>query len=302
MVINILTRLFTGTTLSFYKSRANNYSPYFEYLKNYCRCSTGVVRSETDFLIWKEMVAGIKGKERLDMLLLKRGMVGSRERARSLIMEGKVFVNNISVLKAGSLVNVDADITLKEDMPYVSRGGLKLEAALEHFGISLDGLTAMDIGSSTGGFTDCMLKRGVKRVYCIDVGYGQLAWQLRHDRRVVLFEKTNIRFLDRDRIPEEVDFITIDVSFISLKKVIPKAREFLKKGGHILALIKPQFEVGKGEVGKGGVVRDMAKRELAVEGIKKFSEEIGLVVLGIFQSQVIGPKGNIEYFIYMRQV
>ncbi|MFN3396776.1 MAG: TlyA family RNA methyltransferase, partial [Thermodesulfovibrionales bacterium] len=150
-----------------------------------------------------------------------------------------------------------------------------------------------------GGFTDCMLKKGVKKVYCIDVGYGQLSWRLREDPRVVLFEKTNIRYLERERIPDEIDFITIDVSFISLKKILPKAMEFLKAGGQILALIKPQFEVGRGEVGKGGVVRDEGKRMLAVEEIKRFSEEIGLNVSGIFQSPIKGPKGNIEYFIYL---
>lgn len=239
------------------------------------------------------------GKERLDKILLERGIVESRERARALIMEGKVLVNNIPVTKAGAMVSVDAFIALKEGIPYVSRGGLKLEAALDYFGIMLEGLTAMDIGSSTGGFTDCMLKKGVKKVYCIDVGYGQMAWQLREDPRVVLFEKTNIRYLERERIPDEIDFITIDVSFISLKMILPKAIEFLKAGGQILALIKPQFEVGKGEVGKGGVVRDEGKRMLAVEEIKRFSEEIGLTVSGIFQSPVKGPKGNIEYFIYL---
>lgn len=238
-------------------------------------------------------------KERLDKMMLERGLVESREKARALIMEGKVLVNNLTVTKAGTMVHRDAIIVLKEGIPYVGRGGLKLEAALNHFGISLSGLTAMDIGSSTGGFTDCMLKKGVKKVYCIDVGYGQMAQQLRKDPRVMLFERTNIRHLERERIPEEVDFITIDVSFISLKKVLPKAIEFLKGGGHLLALIKPQFEVGRGEVGKGGVVRDEGKRMLVVEEIKRFSEGIGLTVLGIFQSPLKGPKGNIEYFIYL---
>lgn len=238
-------------------------------------------------------------KERLDKILLERGLVESREKAKALILEGKVLVNNIPVTKAGAMVSVDSIIALKEGIPYVSRGGLKLEAALNHFGINLDGLIAMDIGSSTGGFTDCMLKKGAKKVYCIDVGYGQLAWQLRSDPRVELFEKTNIRYLERERIPEEIDFITIDVSFISLKKILPKATEFLRTGGQILALIKPQFEVGKREVDKGGVVRDEGKRMLAVEEIKRFSEEIGLTISGIFQSPVKGPKGNIEYFIYL---
>lgn len=242
----------------------------------------------------------VRRKERLDKILIERDLVETREKAKALIMEGKVFVNDIPVTKAGTLVSTDANITLKGQIPYVGKGGLKLEAGLDHFGIVLEGLVVMDIGSSTGGFTDCMLKRGIKKVYCIDVGYHQLAWQLREDPRVILFERTNIRYLDRARIPDEVDFITIDVSFISLKKIIPKAMEFLTGGGKILALIKPQFEVGRGEVGKGGVVRDATKRMHAVEGIKKFVEEIGLNVIGIFQSPIKGSKGNIEYFIYLK--
>lgn len=239
-------------------------------------------------------------KQRLDMILLERGLVESREKAKALIMEGKVLVNDIPVTKAGTMVPFDAAVTLKEDIPYVGRGGLKLEAALNYFGIVLDGLIAMDIGSSTGGFTDCILKKGVKKVYCIDVGYGQLAWQLREDPRIVLLEKTNIRYLEREKIPEEMDFITIDVSFISLKKVIPKAMEFLKEEGQILALIKPQFEVGKGDVGKGGIVKDEEKRMLVVEEIRNFAEGLGLTVIGVFQSPIKGSKGNIEYFIYMK--
>lgn len=239
-------------------------------------------------------------KQRLDMILLERGLVESREKAKALIMEGKVLVNDIPVTKAGTMVPFDAAVTLKEDIPYVGRGGLKLEAALNYFGIVLEGLIAMDIGSSTGGFTDCILKKGVKKVYCIDVGYGQLAWQLREDPRIVLLEKTNIRYLEREKIPEEIDFITIDVSFISLKKVIPKAMEFLKEEGQILALIKPQFEVGKGDVGKGGIVKDEGKRMLVVEEIRNFAEGLGLTVIGVFQSPIKGSKGNIEYFIYMK--
>lgn len=242
----------------------------------------------------------LKKKQRLDMILLERGLVESREKAKALIMEGKVLVNDIPVTKAGTMVPFDAAVTLKEDIPYVGRGGLKLEAALNYFGIVLEGLIAMDIGSSTGGFTDCILKKGVKKVYCIDVGYGQLAWQLREDPRIVLLEKTNIRYLEREKIPEEIDFITIDVSFISLKKVIPKAMEFLKEEGQILALIKPQFEVGKGDVGKGGIVKDEGKRMLVVEEIRNFAEGLGLTVIGVFQSPIKGSKGNIEYFIYMK--
>lgn len=239
-------------------------------------------------------------KQRLDRLLLERGLVDSREKAKALIMEGKVLVGGMSITKAGAMVSVDADITIKEEIPYVSRGGLKLEAALDYFGIKLNGLVAMDIGTSTGGFADCMLKRGIKKVYCIDVGYGQIAWRLREDPRIILLERTNIRYLERERIPDAVDFITIDVSFISLKKVIPRAVDLLKEGGQILALIKPQFEVGKGEVGKGGIVKDERKRLMAVEGIKGFAEDMGLTVVGIFQSPIKGSRGNIEYFIYMK--
>ncbi len=184
----------------------------------------------------------------------------------------------------------------------MSRGGLKLHSAIEYFNIDVKDLIVMDVGSSTGGFTDCLLQHGARRVYCIDVGYGQLAWKLRNDPRVVLFERTNIRYLKKEAIPEPVDLITIDVSFISLKKVIPHVREFLKEDGEILALIKPQFEVGKGEVGKGGIVRDKEKREDAVESIRDFVMENGFQVIGIFESPLRGQKGNIEYFIYMRRV
>jgi len=240
-------------------------------------------------------------RKRLDLLLLDRGLVESRQKARALIMEGKVFVDGSPITKAGMMVKVDAPVTIKDHEGYVSRGGAKLEAAIEHFGVCLEGLTAMDIGSSTGGFTDCMLKKGVKKVYCIDVGYGQMDWRLRNNPRVSLLEKTNIRYLEREKIPEEVDFITIDVSFISLRKVIPKAIEFLRQGGHIMALIKPQFEVGKGEVGRGGLVRDERKRQEVVEGLSRFSQEIGLSVIGIYESPVRGTKGNIEYFIYLKK-
>ncbi len=241
-------------------------------------------------------------KNRLDKILVDKGLVQSRERAQALIMEGKAFVDGITVTKAGAMVNVDAHIELKgEDIPYVSRGGLKLEAAIRHFNISMKEKIAMDVGSSTGGFTDCMLQNGAKRVYCIDVGYGQLAWKLRQDPRIVLIERTNIRYLERERIPDEIDIATIDVSFISLAKVIPNVLEFLKEDGEIIALIKPQFEVGKGEVGKGGVVRDEAKRLKAVDRVKENLESLGLQTIGVMQSPIPGQKGNIEYLIYMKK-
>ena len=241
-------------------------------------------------------------KERLDILLVSRGLTESRERAKALIMEGNVLVDGVPLTKAGCMVDQEARIELRSgEMPYVSRGGLKLEAALEHFGVNIEGVTAMDVGSSTGGFTDCMLKRGAKKVYCIDVGYGQLAWSLRNDPRVILLERTNIRHLERERIPDLIDFATIDVSFISLQKVIPKVMEFLGERGEILALVKPQFEVGKGEVGKGGVVRDEEKRMAAVKAIETFAVGTGLRSMGTFLSPVPGQKGNREYFLYLRR-
>ncbi|HMK57036.1 MAG TPA: TlyA family RNA methyltransferase [Dissulfurispiraceae bacterium] len=238
-------------------------------------------------------------KERLDKLLVERGLVASRERARALIMEGRVMVDGHPATKAGEMVGSEVQVGIKgEDMPYVSRGGLKLEAATRHFEISLKDKTAMDVGSSTGGFTDVMLQLGAKRVYCIDVGYGQLAWKLRQDPRVSLLERTNIRNLERNQISETVDIATIDVSFISLIKVMPKVLEILKTGGEIVALIKPQFEVGKGEVGKGGIVKDAAKRLAAVERVKCELEAMGFFVKGVIESPILGQKGNVEYLLY----
>ncbi|MEW6115960.1 MAG: TlyA family RNA methyltransferase [Nitrospirota bacterium] len=239
-------------------------------------------------------------KERLDKVLVDRGLAPSRERARALIMEGKVLVGGMPATKAGSVIAADAAIELKgEDIPYVSRGGLKLEAALDHFHIPLQDNVAMDVGASTGGFTDCMLQRGARKVYCVDVGYGQLAWKLRQDPRVTLIERTNIRFLERERIPDDLDIVTIDVSFISLAKVVPKVLEFLKPGGAIIALIKPQFEVGKGEVDKGGIVKDETKRMKAVERVKGELEALGLETVGVIPSPILGQKGNVEFLIYL---
>jgi len=255
-------------------------------------------------------------KERLDRILVSRGLVKSREMAKALIMEGKIFVDGERQTKAGTLVRETSEILLKETgIPYVSRGGLKLEAAIDFFHVDVRDKVFMDVGSSTGGFTDCLLQRGAKKVYCIDVGYGQLAWSLRKDPRVVLLERTNIRYLDdvvtgqesRDRsqefedlIKRTIDMATVDVSFISLTKVIPTVLKFLKEEGEILALVKPQFEVGKGEVGKGGVVREEEKRLQAVKSVQEDLEKLGLKTVGVFQSPVPGQKGNIEYFLYMR--
>lgn len=242
-------------------------------------------------------------KKRLDTILVERGLTSSRERARALIMEGKVFVNGTPAYKAGTMVYEDIEIALKgDDIPYVSRGGLKLEAALKHFDIDVNGKVAMDVGSSTGGFTDCLLQHGAVRVYCIDVGYGQLAWKLRQDDRVIPIERTNIRYLQRDMIPEYIDIATIDVSFISLIKVMPTVIKFLKETAEIIALIKPQFEVGKGEVDKGGIVKKEEKRLRAVEQVCKNLELLPLIVQGTIESPIRGSKGNIEYLIYLRSI
>ena len=238
-------------------------------------------------------------KERLDKLLVDKGIVQSRERARALIMAGKVLVKGKKVEKAGEMVLVDADIVLiGEDIPYVSRGGLKLEKALDEFNIDVSGKVAIDVGASTGGFTDCLLQRGAKKVYAIDVGYGQLDLKLRNDPRVINIERQNIRYIEKKVVPEDVDLVTIDSSFISLVKIIPKILEFIGEYGALIALIKPQFEVGKGEVGKGGVVRDEAKHKAVVENIKGFCTDSGLSVIGVVESPILGPKGNREFLIY----
>jgi 23S rRNA (cytidine1920-2'-O)/16S rRNA (cytidine1409-2'-O)-methyltransferase len=256
-------------------------------------------------------------KERLDKILVTKAIVKSRELARSLIIEGKIFVDGRKITKAGTPVNQTSEILLKEaSMPFVSRGGLKLDAALNHFDVDVTDKIIIDVGSSSGGFTDCLLKRGARKIHCIDVGYGQLAWSLRQNPRVVLLERTNIRNLD-DMVQQQdprimgeefddlkmrrIDMAAIDVSFISLTKVVPGILGFLKETGEVLALVKPQFEVGKGEVGKGGIVRDEEKRLLSVARVKDNLEAIGLRNVGIFESPVAGQKGNIEYFLYLKR-
>lgn len=240
-------------------------------------------------------------KVRLDKILIEKGLVESREKAKALVLEGKVLVNGIVVDKAGALVRPDDTLTIESKMPYVSRGGLKLEHAIKHFGIDVRDKIAMDVGASTGGFTDCLLQHGAAKVYAIDVGYGQFSWILRTSDRVVLLEKTNIRHLDKDLVFDEIDIATIDVSFISLLKVIPHVMEFLKPSGEIAALIKPQFEAGRKDVGKGGVVREETKRLEVIERIKAGAKAAGLEVLGTTESPVRGPKGNVEYFIHLRK-
>lgn len=238
-------------------------------------------------------------KLRLDRLLVERGLVESRERGQAMIIAGNVLVNGQKVEKAGSLVPGDADIRLLgEQMAYVSRGGLKLEKALLEFEVEVKEKTCLDVGASTGGFTDCLLQHGANKVYAVDVGYGQMAWKVRQDSRVVVIERTNIRDIFPALIPEKVDIAVIDVSFISLEKVIPPVLRFLNPGAGIIALIKPQFEVGKGQVGKGGIVRDEAARTAAVEKVRTAFQNAGLEVKGVIPSPITGQDGNVEYLIH----
>lgn len=251
----------------------------------------------------KERVKYKMKKERIDKLLIERGLVDSRLKAQALILEGKVIVDGLKVNKAGKIVSSDSEIKLSgEEIPYVSRGGLKLEAALKEFGIKVTDKVAIDVGASTGGFTDCLLKFGVRKVYAIDVGYGQLAWSLRQNHRVIPIERVNIRYMERSTIKENIDIATVDISFISLEKVLPAVKKFLDPEGEIVALIKPQFEVGKGGVGKGGIVKEEDKRLKVLEKIRTFAEDSGFEVSGLMRSPILGHKGNVEYLIYLTQL
>lgn len=239
-------------------------------------------------------------KERIDQLLVKRGFFDSREKAQKNIMAGLVFVNNKRVDKPGEKVSIQSNIEVKgEAIPYVSRGGLKLEKAIDEFSIDLKNKTAMDVGASTGGFTDCMLKNGAKKVYAVDVGYGQLAWELRTDPRVVCMERTNIRYVKPEDIDTKIDFASIDVSFISLKLVLPVVKQLLNPFGEIVCLIKPQFEAGREKVGKKGVVRDAAVHKEVITKILDFAIGIGFKIKGLTFSPIKGPEGNIEYLAYL---
>ena len=239
-----------------------------------------------------------KAKERLDKALVDRGLVQSRQRAQAMIMAGKVLVDNMPVDKPGAQIKAGAEITVKEpDFPYVSRAALKLEKAVRTLDLSLEGMECLDVGASTGGFTDFMLQNGAKKVYAVDVGYGQIAWKLRQDPRVVVIERMNIRYMPADALEGPVDLVTIDTSFISLKNVVPPTLDFVKPGGIYLALIKPQFEVGKGKVGKGGIVRDPAQHEAVIADLSEFFEGLGLVVGPVTPSPITGTKGNREFII-----
>lgn len=237
-------------------------------------------------------------KERIDKALVNRGIAPSREAAQLMIEEGKIAVRGMICIKASSLIDPNSDISVMGSLKYVSRGGLKLEAALDNFNISVEGKTAIDVGASTGGFTDCLLQRGAGRVYCVDVGYGQLAWKIRQDKRVVVIERFNARHLSPEIVSEGADLAVIDVSFISLTKIIPSVMQALDPKAEIVALVKPQFEVGKGEVGKGGIVRDEDKRMKALRAISEFFASCDLNVKGLMQSPITGQRGNVEYFIY----
>lgn len=239
-------------------------------------------------------------KKRLDAAVFELGLCDSRSKASAMIMSGAVYVNGQKETKAGYTVKTTDKIELRgKQMPYVSRGGYKLEKAMKYFSITLSDCVCMDIGASTGGFTDCMLQNGAKKVYSIDVGYGQLAWKLRTDERVVNLERTNFRYLTADTVTDEIDFASIDVSFISLKLILPVLFGFLKQGGKCVALIKPQFEAGKEKVGKKGVVRDISTHIEVVDSIVNFAVETGFSVLGLTFSPIKGPEGNIEYLVFL---
>ena len=241
-------------------------------------------------------------EDRLDKELVKRGLVKSRQRAQAFIMEGKVWVDGKRVEKSGFRVGSDAEVEIKgEEFPYVSRGGVKLEKALDYWKIEVGGKIFLDVGASTGGFTDCLLQQGAARIYAVDVGYGQLAWKLKCDERIISLERSNIRYITKDTFKDEIDGAVIDVSFISLKKVIPKVVELVKKGGEIISLIKPQFEVKRGNVGKGGVVRDTQKHEKVIDEVSSFALSLALQVVGVLESPLLGPKGNKEFFIYLKK-
>jgi 23S rRNA (cytidine1920-2'-O)/16S rRNA (cytidine1409-2'-O)-methyltransferase len=244
----------------------------------------------------------MSNKTRLDALLVERGLQESRQKAQAAIMSGLVFVNQQRVDKPGTAVANDAEIELRGNtLAYVSRGGLKLEKAMATFPISLDGAVCGDIGASTGGFTDCMLQNGAKKVYAVDVGYGQLAWKLRSDERVVCLERTNARYLTHEQIPEELDFASVDVSFISLKLILPAVCGVLREGGHVACLVKPQFEAGREKVGKKGVVRDPAVHQEVLEHFLLHAKESGFTVLDMTYSPIRGPEGNIEYLGYLEK-
>lgn len=238
-------------------------------------------------------------RERLDLLLVQRELVSSREEGRRRILAAQVLVNDEPLTKASALVDQAAEVRLKAVSRYVSRGGLKLEKALREFQIDIENKVALDVGASTGGFTHCLISHGARRVYSVDCGYGQLDWKLRNDPRVVVLERRNIRYLEASDLPSLADLATIDVSFISLRLVLPKVKALLSGGGEIIALIKPQFEVGKGKVGKGGVVRSSAEHARVIDEIKQAAMGLGFTTQDVTESPLLGPKGNKEFLIHL---
>jgi 23S rRNA (cytidine1920-2'-O)/16S rRNA (cytidine1409-2'-O)-methyltransferase len=239
-------------------------------------------------------------RQRLDVLMVAKGLASSRQRARALIMAGRVRVDGARVEKPGREVSHDVELSVQEDLPFVSRGGFKLDAALKGFGLDPTGLRILDVGASTGGFTDCLLQHGAAHVVAVDVGYGQLHWKLRSDSRVTALERRNVRFLPKESLPGPVHGLVADMSFISLTLVLPRFAEFVEPGGWVLVLVKPQFEVGRMDVGKGGVVRDPEKMRCAIETVKAAAKSSGFEVLGELESPITGPKGNREFFLYLR--
>ena len=239
-----------------------------------------------------------KTKERLDKLLVLRGLAPTRAKGQALILAGEVFVNGERVDKAGTAVSTTAEIELKTPMPYVGRGGFKLAGALAQFELPVNGRTCADVGACTGGFTDVLLQQGAARVYAIDVGYGQLDWKLRQDERVVVMERTNARYLES--LPESVSFVCIDVSFISLRLILPAVRQWLTSAADVVALIKPQFEAGPDQVGKGGIVKDTAVHQQVLQEILTWSREHGFVPCGLMRSPVTGTDGNVEFLVWLR--
>lgn len=239
-------------------------------------------------------------KTRLDQLIVSKGLASSRHQARAKILAGEVFVAGVRIDKPGKEIDIESDIVLKnKNKEFVSRGGIKLAHALNFFKIDVSGKVALDVGASTGGFCDCLLKQGAKKIYAVDVGRGQIAWELRKDERIKLFEKTNIRYLKKDQIDERIDIATVDVSFISLRLVLAPIDSLMQPMGEILCLVKPQFEVGRGEVGKGGVIRDPQKHTNVLLSLSNLMQDMGFSIKGVIASPICGPAGNREFFIYL---
>lgn len=238
-------------------------------------------------------------KIRLDQLLVERDLADNRSQAQALVLAGQVRVNGQVAPKPGTKVPIDTHVTIDQALPYVSRGGFKLAAALDAFHISVANAICADVGASTGGFTDCLLQRGAARVYAVDVGYGQLAWKLRQDKRVVVLERTNARYLES--LPESVGIVTIDASFISLNLLLPAVARWLAPGADVVPLVKPQFEAGRGQVGKGGVIRDPAVHSQVLEKVANYANANGFSVHGVIRSPITGPAGNVEFLMHLRQ-